>query len=151
MRRVSSFYGAARGPLGSSPRTPGGPRTTGWKPLPYSLDRIAGRERHLRIVARKLWNIVILLVCCRLIHIFVSPKHGSSSIKYNRHNIQQNKQTDTRKKYLAALSLKVYVHLLSNFVTRFRHKSLGISNEKHSWQYLMWLILLLLNNFIKID
>ena len=34
-------------------------------------------------------------------------------------------------------------------VTRFRHKSLGMSNDKHSWHYLTLLILLVLNNFIQ--
>jgi len=38
MRWVSSFSRVARGPLGSSPRTTGGPQTTGWKPLDYTTE-----------------------------------------------------------------------------------------------------------------
>jgi len=52
-------------------------------------------------------------------------------MKYSKHNIQQNKQTKKRKLHFEGKA----VNLLSKLVTRFRHKSLGISNEKHFWQY----------------
>jgi len=32
------------------------------------------------------------------LRIFILPKHGSSSIKYNKHNIQQNEQATRKKK-----------------------------------------------------
>jgi len=32
------------------------------------------------------------------IYIFISPNHGSSSMKYSKHNVQQNKQTKKKKK-----------------------------------------------------
>jgi len=28
----------------------------------------------------------------RLVYVFISPNHGSSSTNYSKHNIQQNKQ-----------------------------------------------------------
>ena len=53
--------------------------------------------------------------CFIYLYLFISPKRGSSSIKYSKHNIQQNKQTE--KKLIYTFTYKS-VNLLSNFVTR---------------------------------
>jgi len=58
------------------------------------------------------------------------PNHGSSSMKYSKHNIQQNKQTKKKKKLNYTFKLKA-VNLHSKLVTRFHHKSLGIFQTKN--------------------
>ena len=55
----------------------------------------------------------------------ISPNHGSSSIIYSKTSKQ-------KKEKLNYTFTQKSVNLLSNFVTHFRHKSLGISNEKQS-------------------
>jgi len=50
-------------------------------------------------------------------------------MKYNKYNIEQNKHTQKKKKLNYTFKQEA-VNLLSKLVTRFRHESLGISNEK---------------------
>ena len=64
----------------------------------------------------------------------ISPNHGSSSV--NTARIIYSKTSKQKKEKLNYTFTQKSVNLLSNFVTHFRHKSIGISNEKHSWQYL---------------
>ena len=79
----------------------------------------------------------------------ISANHGSSSM--NTARIIYSKTSKQKKEKLNYTFTQKSVNLLSNFVTHFRHKSIGISNEKHSWQYLTRLTLLVLTNFIKLD
>jgi len=60
----------------------------------------------------------------------ISPNHGSSST--NTASIIYSKTSKQKKEKLNYTFTQKSVNLLSNFVTHFRHKSLGISNEKQS-------------------
>jgi len=65
-----------------------------------------------------------------VLYIFISPNRGCSSTKdrKNMPDVQQNKQT--KKKKINYIFTQKSVNLLSNLVSRFRHKSLDTSNEK---------------------
>ena len=68
----------------------------------------------------------------RVLYIFISPNRGCSGTKdrKNMPDVQQNKQTKKKKKLNYTFTQKS-VNLLSNLVSRFRHKSLDTSNEKN--------------------
>jgi len=53
------------------------------------------------------------------------------SVKNSKHNTQQNKQTKKRRKTQLRFHAEVSKYLLSNFVTRFRHKSLVACQTKN--------------------
>ena len=52
-----------------------------------------------------------------ILYIFISSNHGSSSVKYSRHNIQQNRQTKKKKKLNYTLHFCVlFRFMVSTFV-----------------------------------